>query len=88
MANDIPQNLKYIPIVVDFNGHLVGSSLIDSLLRTFTIDSQMDQGDHFMDRSLDLLEKHIQLMLLREQNAIRQRFMKSVLNIYVALPGL
>jgi hypothetical protein len=84
MANDIPQNLKYTRIgvegVVEVNAHLVGSSLIDSLRRTFTIDSQMEQGDSFMDRSLNLLEKHLQLMLLREQNIIRQRYIESVFN--------
>ena len=82
MANDIPKNLKYTPIgvegVVEVNAHLVGGSVIDSLRRTFTIDSQMEQGDYFMDRSLDLLEKHLQMMLLREQITIQQGYMESV----------
>ncbi|KAF8494121.1 hypothetical protein F5888DRAFT_1718773 [Russula emetica] len=81
MANDIPQNLKYTRIgvegVVEVNAHLVGSNLIDSLRRTFTIDSQMEQGDNFMDRSLNLLENHLQLMLLREQNTIRERYIEA-----------
>jgi hypothetical protein len=84
MAKDIPQNLKYTPIgvegVVEVNAHLVGSSLIDSLRRTFTVDSQMEQGDYFMDRSMGLLEKHLQLMLLGDQNTIRDRYLKSVFN--------
>jgi hypothetical protein len=82
MVNDIPQNLKYTLIgvegVVEVNAHLVGGSLVDSLRRTFTIDSQMEQGDNFMDRSRGLLEKHLQLMQLREQIAIRQHYMRSV----------
>jgi hypothetical protein len=83
-TNDIPNNLKYTPIgvegVVEVNAHLVGGSVIDSLRRTFTIDSQMEQGDYFMDRSLDLLEKHLQLMLLHEQVPIKKSYLKSVFN--------
>lgn len=66
---------------VEVNAHLVGGSLIDSLRRTFTIDSQMEQGDNFLDRSLELLERHLQLMQLNEQIAIRQRYMRSVLDV-------
>jgi hypothetical protein len=85
MANDIPQKLKYTPIgvegVVEVNAHLVGNSLIDSLRRAFTIDSQMEQGDFFMDRSMDLLEKHLQLMKLNDQITIQDRYMQSVFNV-------
>jgi hypothetical protein len=92
MANDIPRNLKYTPIgvegVVEVNAHLVGSSLIDSLRRTFSVDSQMEQGDYFTDRSMDLLERHLQLMRLTDQIAIGNRYMKSVFNVCVALPSL
>jgi len=81
MANDIPQKSKYTPIgvegVVEVNAHLVGSSLIDSLRRTFTIEGKMEQGDYFMDRSMDLLEKHLQLMEFSEQSAIRIRYLKA-----------
>jgi hypothetical protein len=85
MAIDIPRNLKYTPIgvegVVEVNARLVGSGLIDSLRRTMTVDSQMEEGDYFMDRSMDLLEKHLQLMRLREQTIIRTRYIKSVFNV-------
>jgi len=84
MANDIPQSLKYTPIgvegVVEVNAHLVGGSLIDSLRKTFTVDRQIEQADFFMDRSLNLLEKHLRLMLLRDQIAIQTPFMESVFN--------
>ena len=83
--NDTPQNLPYIPIgvdgVVEVRGHLVGSSLIDGLRRIFATDSQMEQGDYHMDRSVDLLYRHLQLMALKDQNAIRHRFLKSVFNV-------
>ena len=82
MANEIPQKLKYVPIgvegVVEVNAHVVGNSLIDSLRKIFTVDSHMEQGDFFMDRSLELLEKHLQLMQLGEQNSIQDRYMASV----------
>ena len=81
---DIPQNMKYTPIgvegIVEVNAHLVGGSLIDSLRKTFTIGSQLEQGDYFMDRSLDLLEKHLKLMLLSEQITIQRGYMKLVFN--------
>ncbi|KAI0299136.1 hypothetical protein B0F90DRAFT_1668778 [Multifurca ochricompacta] len=35
---------------------------------------QIEQGDHYMDLSRDLLEKHLQLMLLNDQTAIRHTF--------------
>jgi hypothetical protein len=41
----------------------------------------MEQGDYFMDRSMDLLEKHLQLMEFSEQSAIRIRYLKSVFNV-------
>lgn len=84
MANDIPQNLKYTPIgvegVIEVNAHLARGNLLDSLRRTFTIDSQMDEGDYFMDRSLGLLEKHFKLMRLIEQNNTLDQYLKLVSN--------
>jgi hypothetical protein len=41
----------------------------------------MDEGDYFLDRSLDLLQRHLQLMLLSEQVAIRQRYLESVFHV-------
>ena len=91
MANNTPKNLKYTPIgvegVVEVNAHLVGGSLIDSLRRIFTVDRQMEQGDYFMDRSLNLLEKHLQLMILRDQMAIRTQFTESVVNVLCCATG-
>ena len=87
MANDVPQHLRYIPVgaegVIEVNAHLVGGSLIDSLRRTFTTDSQMEEGDFFMGRSRNLLHRHQQLMLVREKVAIRQHLVESVFKCFV-----
>ena len=91
MANNIPKNLKYIPIgvegVVEVNAHLVGDSLIDSLRRTFTVNRQIEQADYFMDRSLNLLEKHLQLMLLSDQMTIRSQYLLSVFSVLCCATG-
>ena len=91
MADNIPQNLKYTPVrvegVVEVDARLVGGSLIDSLRRTFTIDRQIDRGDYFMDRSLNLLEKHLQLMLLSDQMTIQTQYTGSVFNVLCCATG-
>lgn len=83
--NDTPQNLTYTPIgvqgVVEVSAHLVGNSLIDSLRRIFTTNSQIEQGDFLMDRSLDLLERHHRLMVRKDQKVVRHSYMKSVFNV-------
>ncbi len=81
MANNT-QKLNYTPIsvegVFEVNGRFGGWNPIDSLRDIFTVDSQVEQGDYFMDRSRNLLEKHLQLMDLEDQTTVRHRYMKSV----------
>jgi len=81
---------NYTPIsvegVVEVNGRFGGWNLIDGLRGFFTTDSQVDEGDYFMDRSRHLLEKHLQLMDLEDQNNLRYRYFKSVFIVCVVLP--
>lgn len=81
---------NHTPVIVGgyvrVTGHLVGRSLIDGLRGIFTIGGQLEEGDYFMDQSRDLLERHFQLIQLRDQTVIRHRYLKSVLNVCVALP--
>jgi hypothetical protein len=89
MTDNITQN--YTPVMVGgyvrVTGHLIGRSLIDSLRGTFATGGLLEQGDYFMDQSRDLLEKHLQLIFLRDQTTIRYRFLMSVFSVCVALPS-
>lgn len=69
--------------VVEVSGPLVGRSIIDGLRRRFSAHDQLQEGDGFMDRSRDLLRMHLQLMEVREQDAIRKKFDTLVWAIYI-----
>jgi hypothetical protein len=60
--------------VVEVAGPLIGRSIIDGLRTTFSASGQMKKGDYFMDRSRELLRRHLQLMEVDEQDAIRAQF--------------
>jgi len=58
--------------------HLLGgAAVIDYLRRNLITGGQVKQGDDFMDQSRDLLQKHLDLMQLREQNRIRLNYLKA-----------
>jgi hypothetical protein len=90
MASNAPQNLNYTPVsvegVIEVNGRFGGWNPIDSLRNFFTVDSQVEEGDYFMDRSRHLLDRHLQLMALQDQNNLCNRYVESVFNVCVALP--
>jgi hypothetical protein len=90
MANNAPPKINCTPIsvegVVEVNGRFGGWNPIDSLRGFFTVDSQVEEGDYFMDRSRNLLERHLQVMALGDQTTIHDRFTKSVFNVCIALP--
>ena len=65
--------------------HLLGgAAVIDFLRRNLITGGQVQQGDEFMDQSRDLLQKHLELMRLEEQNRIRRDYLKSVYYVHVA----
>jgi len=80
MANNISHNyaIEIASNVMEVNNHLVGRSLIDGLRRTFTFTTghEVEQGDFFMDRSRGLLEAHLQMLRLNDQNTIRSKYDK------------
>jgi hypothetical protein len=61
-------------VVVEVSGHVLGRSLIDGLRKNFFPSSQVEQGDHYMDRSRELLQRHLELIQLDEQNTIRDYY--------------
>lgn len=90
MANNVfqnhtPYNLGGVTGVVEVAGLLIGRSIIDGLRKKFSAGDQVQEGDHLMDRSRDLLRMHFQLMGSREQDAIRKKYRKLVWAIYVPI---
>jgi len=53
-----------IGVTVNVSSHLVGRSLIDGLRRSLSTSDQEELGDNFMDRSRDLLQRHLNLIEL------------------------
>ena len=84
MANNVSQNhatenlggVLEVSVggVVEVSGPLIGRSIIDGLRRKFSAHDQIQEGDCLMDRSRELLRRHLQLMEVREQDAIRKKF--------------
>ena len=67
---------------IEVTGHLDGRSLISSLWRTLSASSLTQDGDHFVDQSHGLLQRHLKLMPLQDQIIIRQSLDTLVLALY------
>jgi hypothetical protein len=93
MANNVSQNhapdflggVVEVTVggVVDVTSPLIGRSIIDGLRTKFSPSGQMQEGDYFMDRSRDILKRHLQLIEVHQQDLIRLGIEKSVLTIYM-----
>ncbi|KAH9973634.1 hypothetical protein BJV74DRAFT_864166 [Russula compacta] len=72
MANSFSQT--YAPEIVEGTAHvagyLLGRSLVDGIRSIFNTGGHVDKGDSYMDQSRDLLERHLQLLNLKQQNRI------------------
>jgi len=55
---------------VEVSGPLLGRNLIDGLRKNFLTSGQKQQGDVLMDQSRELLQKHLWLLELQEQEDI------------------
>ena len=64
---------------VEVTGPLIGRSIFDGLLGTFSTSGQMERGNYNMDRSRELLRRHFQLLEAGEHKIIRQQFDELVL---------
>jgi len=80
MANGVSQSYAPSGVVevivggtIDVSGPLVGRSIIDGLRKKFSPSGQVQEGDDLMDRSRDLLRRHLQLMEVNDQDAIRKK---------------
>lgn len=94
MANNVPPNHtpdggfidETVGGVVDVAGPLIGRNIIDGLRRKFSPSGMVQEGDFLMDRSRDLLGRHLQLMDVRDHKAIRTSFDELNLTIYMSQP--
>jgi hypothetical protein len=78
------QGPKIVETIFESACHLLGgAAVIDLLRRNFITGGQLQQGDDFMDRSRDLLQRHLELMELNQQNIIRGTYFKSVYYVRV-----
>jgi len=70
---------KIVGTIFESACHLLGgAAVIDYLRRNLITGGQVQQGDDFMDQSRDLLQRHLELMQLKEQNTIREDYLKAV----------
>lgn len=83
MANNVTPN--HAPdflggtVDVEVTGPLIGRSIFDGLLGQFSTSGQLEMGDYNMDRSRELLRRHLQLIEVGERVDIRRRFDELVL---------
>jgi hypothetical protein len=71
-------------VIVEVSGHVLGRSLIDGLRRNIFPSGQVEQGDHYMDRSRELLQKHLKLIQLHEKDTILDYYEELVWQIHTA----
>jgi hypothetical protein len=82
MSNNFPQNRTSDVLgdvievnvggVVEVNGSLIGRSIIDGFRSKFSHSSQTQEGDYYMDRSRDLLRRHLRLIEVDDHDMICQ----------------
>jgi hypothetical protein len=84
MFKNYPTVVEIVGGTVEVTGHLDGRSLISSLWRNLCASSLAQDGDHLMDRSHGLLQRHLKLMDLQDQDMIRDSLDTLVSGILIA----
>jgi len=76
MENDFLQNSAphIVGSVIQVTGNLLGRTLIDDLRKRLSPRRQEERGDHFMDQSRELLQKHLKRIPADQQRAIRRSY--------------
>jgi hypothetical protein len=78
-----PPAIEIVGGTIEVTGHLDGRSLISGLWRTIFTGSLVQDGDYFMDQSRALLQRHLKLMQLEDQNVIRYNYDMLVSGIHI-----
>ncbi len=87
MDNSTFQNRHTIEIVggtIEVTGHPNGRSLIGGLWRSLFTSSLVQDGDDFKERSRALIDRHLKLMSLQDQNINRYSYDTLVSGIHIA----
>ena len=78
-----PAMVEIVGGTIEVTGHLDGRSLISSLWRNLSTSSLAQDGDHFMDRSRGLLQRHLKLIPLQDQKLLRESVDLFVSSIHI-----
>jgi len=72
MADNFTQNIapQVVGSVVQVTGDLFGKTLVDDLRKRWSPRRQEERGDHFMDQSRDLLQKHLEIIPPAQKESI------------------
>jgi hypothetical protein len=81
---NFPATIEIVGGTIEVTGHLDGRSLINGLWRTLSTSNLAQDADNFMDQSRGLLQRHLRLMPLRDQNIIRESLDLLVSGIHIA----
>jgi hypothetical protein len=79
-----PPAIEIVGGTIEVTGPLDGRSFISSLWRTLSASSLTQDGDHFRERSHALLQRHLKMMPLEDQNNIRESLDTLVFSIHIA----
>ena len=82
-SQNYPPAFEILGGTIEVTSHLDGRSLIGGLWRNIFTGSLVQDGDNFMDQSRTLLQRHLKLMQLQDQNVIRQTYDMLVSVIHV-----
>ena len=69
--------------VFEVRCHRIGKAIIDSLRKNFTGDGQMQRGDFYMNRSRELLQRHLKIIRLDDKNIIQEKYAEWVRRVQV-----
>ena len=83
MFQNYPPGFEIVGGTIEVTSHLDRRNLISSLWRNFFTSSLVQDGDHLMGRSRALLQRHLNLMRLQDQNLIRQTYDMLVSSIHI-----
>ena len=78
-----PAMVEIVGGTIEITGHLDGRSLISRLWRSLSASSLTQDGDHFMDRSRGLLQRHLKLIPLEDQDILRESVDLLVSSIHI-----
>ena len=78
-----PPAIEIVGGTIEVTSHLDGRTLISGLWRTVFTGSLVQDGDYFMGRSRALLQRHLRLMPLEDQDVIRLTYDALVSGIHI-----